>query len=775
MSSVFPLRRHGGGMLAIAVALVALAALGSPAAARAQSQTTGRVTGTVVDEETGQPIAAALARVLEVHRSESTHEDGTFTFAGLAPGSYTLVLQRIGYRLLRTTVAIRAGADTALRVAMAPAAVQLSRQVVTGTLSERAGDEVLSATSVVSGAELERRVQGTIAQTLENEPGVAVTSVGPATSRPVIRGLSGDRILVLEDGQRPGDMSSTSGDHAVAIDPVTATQIEVVRGPMSLLYGSSALGGVVNVVRDEVPASLPEHPHGAFTLEGSSVNSGVSGGGFVASHLGNLALRAEASGRTAGDVRTPVGRLVNTAGETINAAAGLAYVGRRGHVGGSYRFYDNSYGIPGGFVGAHPEGVDIEMRRHTVRGEVETHHRAEDGSPFRLSGGYSDYHHVELEKSGTVGTVFDQNLAELNLIARHGAHGPFTLGAVGGRAQYRDIVTGGSLRTPSTRDVTVAGFLVEEARRGPVSLQGGLRYDWARYAPQEEATIFVGGRNIPVRPRTFGSVSGSLGLLWTATPGVRIGASLARAYRTPDFNELYSDGPHLAANSYDVGDPELGEETGLGTDVFVRVDRGRVRAEVAAFRNQLSNYIFPSSRGRAELGRQGERPRFQYTNEDALFTGSDGELEVSLTRYVVLEGTLSYVRARFTSARDSIPVIAPGGTDTSFVAASEYPPLIPPLHGRVALRHEHPRWFVEGGVRAAARQERTGDFETPTAGYGLADFSAGVRLLAGSRLHSFTLRADNLFDKEYREHLSRTKVIMPQPGRNVSLLYRLTF
>ena len=198
-----------------------------------------------------------------------------------------------------------------------------------------------------------------------------------------------------------------------------------------------------------------------------------------------------------------------------------------------------------------------------------------------------------------------------------------------------------------------------------------------------------------------------------------------------------------------------------------------VRAELAAFRNQLTDYIFPSSRGRAEIGTQGGVPRFQHTNEDARFEGLEGDVRWVPLPHVVLEATASYVRAHFTSVRDSLPVIS--DTDTTFVAPSPFPPLIPPLNGRAEVRYDRPGFFVGAGVRFAARQDRLGDFETPTAGYVLADASAGIRVQLGGRFHAITIRGENLLDEEHRDHLSRIKEIMPEPGRNLSVLYRLEF
>lgn len=759
-------------MFCLACAL-ALAAAPRAAAAAPDTAGVGTVSGRVLDAVTGQPVARAQLRIAVIGRGELSHADGTFHFHDLPAGEHVITASRVGYAPAEARVLVRDGETAQLELRMQPSILELAPVVVTGTTGERRGDEALSPTTVVSGARLERQMAGTVAETLENTPGVAVISVGPATSRPVIRGLSSDRVLVLEDGQRPGDLSSTSGDHAVAIEAVTARRMEVVRGPMSLLYGSSALGGVVNVVREEVPATRSEHPHGTATLMMSSVDRSATAGGYTTAGLGPFALRAEASGRTSGDVRTPRGDLANTGSRTLGFSGGASYVGGAGHAGASYRFYDNRYGIPGGFLGGHPGGVDIRMRRHALRGEAEYRPPAGRFEAIRATGSFVDYRHTEFEDGGEVGTEFFQYLGAGELTARHGAWGPLALGAVGVRAQYRDIVTGGSLRTPSTYDWSVAGFAVEELGTGPLRAQVGVRYDVARFVPREEAYIIVGGEIVPVRPRTFGSLSGSLGALYDLGEGVRAGASIARSYRTPDFNELYSNGPHLAAGTFDVGDPELAQEVGVGVDAFLRVTRPGIRAEAAAFRNRLHGYVFPSTRGRIEQGTTGNVPRAQFTNEDALFTGFEGEAEWNPAGGWVLEGTASYVRARFTSERAPIPVI--GDTDTAFVDASPHPPLIPPLMGRVGVRWERGAWFAGAGVRLAARQERVGDFEQPTDGYAVGDLDLGVRLVRGPRVHAISLRVDNLTDVEYRDHLARTKEIMPQPGRGVSLLYRLTY
>jgi iron complex outermembrane receptor protein len=270
-----------------------VAVLLAPARASSQERAdggrrAGSIGGTVVDSATGAPLPAAQVRVLGLSRGELTHDDGRFTLEDLRPGAYTLIVQRLGYAPAERTVTLNAGSQATLRVALLASAASLAQVVVTGTLGERTASDAIRPTTALSGAALDRRLGETVATSLQGQPGVTVSGLGPATARPVIRGLSGDRVLVLEDGTRPGDLSSTSPDHAVAVDPLTARQLEVVRGPNSLLYGPSALGGVVNVVRDEIPTSPTEHAHGAATAQGSSVNRGATAGGYVALPFGHV-------------------------------------------------------------------------------------------------------------------------------------------------------------------------------------------------------------------------------------------------------------------------------------------------------------------------------------------------------------------------------------------------------------------------------------------------------------------------------------------------------
>ena len=267
-----------------------------------------------------------------------------------------------------------------------------------------------------------------------------------ATARPVIRGLGGDRVLLLEDGSRVGDVSGGGPDHATALDPSAARRIEVVRGPAAVLYGSSALGGVINVIRDEVPSDVPHHFTGAVAVRGRTVDDGWSGSAEARLPVTErIPLRLEVSGRSAGDLATPGGPLGNTGGQSLDASIGSAWVGERGHVGAAFRAYRNDYGIPGGFVGGHADGLDIRMRRTSTK--LRAAYRPATG-PFRtleVDGTHTWYEHKEIEPPDILGTLFRLQTLSLDVLARHDRWGPFSSGATGVRAARESFRFGGAL------------------------------------------------------------------------------------------------------------------------------------------------------------------------------------------------------------------------------------------------------------------------------------------------------------------------------------------
>lgn len=737
--------------LRLAVALLVLAV--APLAAQ---QDTATVLGVVLDGVNRHPLPGAVVRLLPLNRQEVTHGNGEFHFPRVPHGRYTVLVERLGYRREVREIDVQRGPPVRLRIELLVSAIELPGLVVTGTVGTRLGEQAVRPVEVVAGQELARKLGTTVAATLAREPGLAAASMGPATAQPVIRGLSGDRVLVLEDGARTGDLASASADHALAIDPLNAQRLEVVRGPAALLYGSNALGGVVNVIRDQVPSVAPDRPTGSVTLQGESVNRGFAAGATGSLGVGPLALRAEGSFRDARSLDTPAGTLENTSLRTWNGALGVGTAGGWGSAGVSARLFDSEYGVPpeeaeGGEEHGHEE-VRVAMRRYAVQGRADLHAHAGPYTNFAVNALFTDYRHQERGHEGEEGTEYGLVTAALDLVARHERASAFSSGALGARFDWQDYTAGGSTETPPAREFGLAAFVLEELDVGSLRLQGGARYDLRRVVPgyvDYEAPIGA------IRTRTFASVSGSLGAIYALGPRVQLGASVARAFRTPGIAELFSRGPHLASYSFEVGNPDLGAETGLGLEAFLRVRHARLQGEVAVFRNRIDDYIYYRNTGRPGPL---ELPLYQATASDALLTGAEASAEWLLLRHLVLDGVVSWVRGEYRGDEGDRPL-----------------PMMPPLHGQLNLRYEQPAWFVGVGWEGAARQDRVQAPETSTSGYGLLNGTAGVRFNVWDRVHSLTLQADNLTDALYFDHLSRTKDFFPEPGRNLGLVYRVIF
>lgn len=718
--------------------------------AHAASEDLGALEGQVLDSTTSLPLVAAAVRLLELERRTDTHADGRFHFEAVPAGQYTLLIQRVGYRAHRVVISVSESGTTNLTVRLVATPLELPGIVVTGTLRAQESADAIQPTSVLGGQRLDRHLAGSLAETLEKEPGVASVSMGPATSRPIIRGLGGDRVLMLEDGARTGDMSYSSSDHAVTSDPGGVERIEVVRGPAALLYGSNALSGVVNVIREEIPTARPDGLHGRVSVQGQSAIRGGFLGGHLAAPLGGVALRLEASGRSGGNLATSAGRIENTQLTTLVAGAGVGLARDWGHMGAAYRHFTSTYGLPGGFAGGDEEGVTIEMRRNALRGEYHRQLGASLIEDIELSGGFTHYAHEEIEEGGILGTAFRLMTLEATALAHHGALGPAYAGGFGVRTQFRDFTFDGELNTPDAREWTGAVFFLEEFETGRLRLQAGGRYDVTHIEPLgQRGSIDIG----EVRPRTFGALTGSVGGLMNLGGGVRAGLNIGRAFRSPDVNDLYSRGPHLAAYREEVGNPELELEHGLGVDAFVRLTLPTLRAELGVFQNRITQFIYPRETGDTS---QRNLPIAQYVGENARLVGGEAKLAWTPGGHLVVEGAASYVRGTLTDTDEPLP-------------------LIPPLRGSAEMRYERTAWFAGLGARAAARQDRLGEFEEATDSYTVFDFTAGYRWSWFGRLHAVTARLDNLTDVTYRDHLSRIKSIMPGPSRSLSILYRADF
>ncbi len=730
-----------------------LALVFSLAAGSASGDPTGTLAGHVIDAESGQPVGWTTVVIEGLDWARISDAGGYFSFADVPPGAYVLQTLHIGYHEARFEVEVVAGDTTHVDLAIGHESLRVETILVEGESASLVSP--LRAPEVVfSGSKLRQNLSRTIAETIDYEPGIAQRSMGPAPARPVLRGLGGDRLLVVEDGERTGDLSGSSSDHAVAIEPMTTERIEVVRGPRTLLYGSNALAGVVNVVRGYVPSERPDGLGGSVTYQGESVNRGLSGGLTLKQALGPLALRFDSSLRHAGDIATPRGVLANTDIRTGNASVGLSLVRPWGHVGASGSLYDSDYGIPPDPQGGHPHGVSIDLQRQHLEGRGEILTGPAWLQRLELHHSFSRYQHGEFEASGDLGMEFGVLAHHSGALAHLNRTGPFANGAVGLWYEYRNYAAAGLNFTPPAEEYAGALFTYQEWEHGPWAVNAALRVDARRVEPREQRDSRKAGR---IEPRNFAGLSAGLSNHYRASPILTLGATLMRTFRAPGVEELFSEGPHLAAYSYEVGNGDLDSERGLGLELFADYHREEGHLHLAFFRNAINGFIFPKNSGERSL-RRADLFLYQTVGERVLMHGAEVAFDWHVADHWKTAGSFSYVRGHLID-RNHEPL-----------------PRLPPLQGHLSLTCE-PTEALSATIdlRLAADQNRIGEFEKPTEGYAVLDFSSQYYAQWGGRLHTFALTLENATDAVYRNHLNRVKEILPEPGRNLRLLHKIFF
>jgi iron complex outermembrane receptor protein len=707
------------------------------------------VSGQVVDDLTSLPISDVQVTLVveEATILSRTDANGKFRFDGIAPGTYTLRFVRDTYKMLERVIDVARNLP-ALTVSLKSRTVQLEEILVTPDDDALANLEKTTDLAL-SEARLDEKMGITIADALSDEVGIAQRSMGRAVARPVIRGMGGDRLLILEDGERTGDKSASAADHAVAIDPSTAKNIKVIRGPASLIYGSNTLGGVVNVKRETIPKAVPNHPTVDLKFQSESVNSGIAAITGLTVPVGDFAWRLAWNRRYANDTHTPVGVLENTSLSNTSFSSGASVVKNWGHVGVSGGRYRSDYGIPGSPEG-HISGVNIALDRQRYEGNVEYAFNDSYLEKLKLHSTHTRYQHQEFESNKTLGVEFVALTSNVSALAH--LEGDAIAGMWG---EYRDHSTDGFYWTPHTREISIAGFYFNQRQFNDFTLQGAIRYEIKRVEPFKTGTVTRAGM---VRRRNFGGVSGAVSGIYHWSDGLKTGATMMKAFRAPGIEELFSDGPHLAAYSYEIGNSELDTENGWGTEAFLRYSVGRVKLNLALFRNQIFGYLIPTNTGEKEWGSGavGWLWIYQYRGQDAILDGAELSVDAEIIPWLHAQVRMSYVRG--TLATNELPVER-----------------IPPLNGKVALRYVTQPLNLHVTARFSDSQHRLGEFELPTDGYIAYDVGCQYMFSIWGLQHQTVFAIENILDTEYRQHLSRIKVVMPEPGRNVKFLYRIGY
>jgi iron complex outermembrane recepter protein len=657
-------------------------------------------------------------------------------------------------------------------------------EIVVTAPFERNRTDLLSGTSVLSGVALTRDMKPTIGDTLAHQPGVSATSFGPNASRPVLRGFQGERVRVLTDGIGSFDVSNTSVDHAVVIDPLTAERIEVLRGPSALLFGSGAIGGVVNVVGKRIPRRIPDED---FHLEatgtyGSAANERSGAGALdvpvadkIVFHLDGTYSKTDDLD-TGGYILAPAlleeakaldleraamkGKLPNSAARTWDVAGGASVITDTGNLGFSVSHYDNVYGVPIRYTldPADPgEQVHIAMKQNRAdfRAEVDT------GGGFidkiRTRWGWADYRHSEIAEDGTVNTTFFAQGLEGRVELAQANRGGWK-GAVGGQLVLRDLhIVGEEKFLPKNETQQYGLFTLQEFDLGLVKAEIGGRYEHSVITARADPLFGDSAR------RRFDAFSGSAGASIGVAEGWRVGLNLSRTERAPSAEELFANGPHGGTAAFEQGDRAFGKEKNWSVEATLHGSGPAYMFEASAYHSWFSGYIYEAQQPQAVCQARTpftvDLPCFTFQQANARYYGFEvqGSLRLAMLGdwAIVTDGLADYVHAQISS-------VGPA-------------PRIPPLRllGGIEAQSDRVQGRIE--VERVEDQHRVSDLETPTDGYTMVNASVSVKPFGKASGTNLILAANNIFDVEARRHASFLKDYAPLPGRDIRVTARFSF
>lgn len=740
------------------VALIAVIVLAGPAALHA-APVGSTIRGTVVDSA-GAPLANVQVVATELQRVAVTGADGAFLFTGAPVGTVHLTIVHMGYVPVHEVVTVPASGEMApIRITMRKTVLRLPGVQITASPTGTDPLSVTQSTIQLSGKDLQRQLGASVAQTLSSEPGIAMRFNGPVANVPVIRGLTGERILTLQDGERVADLASAAADHAFVADPNSAERIEVIRGPASLLYGNSAIGGVVNVISGDIPTTIPARVGGFVNAQSESVTPGAVGSGALNIPLGqHFAATVRGTLRDQSSYRVGGGAVqANSDARSWNGTAGIGYVGSAVTAGIVYRQSDFNYGIPFE-TGGEQVRIDGVRRGLQARAGVTTGSRAL--SYLRFEGTTQWYSHDEVAvEDGAIGTSFNLT-AQTASITGKTQFGRLS-GSIGGQMflrQYEPL--GDEAFTPAADNTNFAAFVYQELPLGTGSeesrtprLQFGGRFD----AFEVKAKAGTDPRFSVARSRRFNNGSGSLGISVPFARNFTLSGSAARAFRAPTVEELYANGFHVAVGTFDIGDPNLKVETSTGLDVVLRAQGRKGFMQVSGYRNAIDNYVLPIVQGLTEVDGDSV-PLVNIGQRNATLTGFEFSGESEVARHVVV-GALA----------DAVRGTGPSGSNLPFIPAAR-------VGG--SLRYDTGTWSVGGDARQVFKQTRVAadnDVDVPTDSYTMLNLNASWTIVSKRAVQTFTARIDNLLDERYADATSRIKSFTFNPGRNFSLVYRLGF
>lgn len=707
----------------------------------AQSQ--GMLAGTVYLDSENTVLHQVSIQIIELKRTALTDQNGHFTFADVPAGRYTLLAHQEGFNDARQSVVVTSGATVTADIRLWLAGLKAS-VTVTASGSEQSTFESIASVATLNSSEVATRAAVGLGDVLDDQAGVAKRTGGGGSSRPVIRGFDGDRVLVSTDGVRVGSLGSQSGDHSEPVDTLSVDRIEVVKGPATLLYGSNAIGGVVNAVSGHDEGAHPGF-RGYFSgIAGTNNSQGAASGGLEYGtkcwmFWGNAGTQRTSDYNAGGDF----GTVENTFTRNATGNGGIAVFGKRAFFSTNYSYYRNRYGIPLDIFEPDAEERSLRMHRHNVKftGGLTDLDAFITSAKFTFD--ISRYRHQELA-DGEVGTTFDNRVTSYRGMFEQQKKGLLTgrFGSDGYRRNYRTVGDEVLIDGPVVQD-SFSVFGLEELRFERVTLQFGGRVEHNKYDPTS-ATL---------RDRTFMGFSGAAGARFETWKGGAFVANFSHGYRAPALEELYNNGPHDGTLSFEIGNANLRPEISNGIDLSVRHQTPRFRAEANYYYYSFNDFVFLAPTGTTDPG--SGFPIAEYRQADSRFTGTELSVDVRVSKFANVFAGLDYVNAQLSDGR---PL-----------------PRIGPLRGRVGIDLHSTTFTIRPEIVVVGRQSRIFDNETPTAGYVTANVTASYVISRQHFAHLFSVNAYNLNNKLYYNHISFIKNISPEIGRGVRFTYTVRY
>lgn len=753
----------------------------------------GTLRGTVVSQINNEPIAGVSIQISQLRFSAETDEQGAYRFTDVPPGRYTVVTHIEGFSDQAKTVVMPAGANEVIDFTLSLAALR-EEVTVTASGTEESIYESFQSVNAVGSIKIREQASTSIGEVLEREGGVGKRSFGPGTSRPVIRGFDGDRVLVLENGVRNGSLGAQSGDHGEPIDALTLERLEVIKGPATLLYGSNAIGGVVNAVTsDEDDAH--EGVRGIFTGIGATNNRQGGASGGLEYGYNKFLFNANGNFLREGNYRTPLGEIQNSSSKAYGGNGSIGYYRDKMFVKGSFSFDRRRYGVPfaplfeqGALLTA-PTGepcapagddeecaydifairnrfsrslppptdetIDIRMRRNNyrLRGGFRRLKGAIPEANFSID--FTDYRHEEIETVGnldTVATNFFNDVFSYRAAFQQANYKNLS-GRFGFEGYRRSYLTQGTeqLVDGRVRQSNFAVFALEELSFNRVSFQFGGRVESNRYSPT----------NAAYRNRDFTGFSGAAAARFRLWKGAAFVANFTSSFRAPALEELYNEGAHIGTVTFEIGNQNLRRERSNGVELSYRQRLDRVRIDGSLFYYNISDFIFLAPQdadGDGKVDVEDNLPIGNYLQDNSRFLGADVTVDVDVNRFFNIFFTADLVKAEL--RKNNLPL-----------------PRITPARARIGFDFRYKGLSVRPEAVFAADKNANDVFtlETPTAGYGLFNVNASYTYGTEQYAHIITVSSFNLGNRLFRNHLSFIKDLAPEPGRGVRFGYTFRF